>query len=157
MHLKLSAAERTAYKICCQQARSRPSTYMSLIIDYSNPISLPSHMPVPKSWMHYGNRFTYSFGGLIDHYQGKHLFLHPQSFWPKDSNLTITNLFSHICYRILNTDPSHRPSILYLQADNCWSEKKNVWLETLTKTLVSWLSSHINGLEGHSVPHVFHF
>lgn len=21
----------------------------------------------------------------------------------------------------------------------------------------SWLSSHINGLEGHSVPHVFHF
>ena len=53
MHLKLSAAERTAYKIRCQQARSRPSTYMSLIIDYSNPISLPSHMPVPKSWMHY--------------------------------------------------------------------------------------------------------
>ncbi|ELR23725.1 uncharacterized protein ACA1_073720 [Acanthamoeba castellanii str. Neff] len=31
---------------------------MSLIIDYSNPLPLPTHTPVPKAWMHFGNQFT---------------------------------------------------------------------------------------------------
>lgn len=44
-HLSLSAAERFSYKERCRQAKSQPS---SLIIDYSNPLPLPTHSPVPK-------------------------------------------------------------------------------------------------------------
>ena len=95
-HLALSSAERLSYQECCHQAKSHPSVYMSLIIDYSNPLPLPTHSPVPKAWMHYGNRFTMVLGGLIDHSHGKHLFLHPQPFWPKDENLVISTLFHHM-------------------------------------------------------------
>jgi hypothetical protein len=67
--------------------------------------------------MHYGNRFTMVLGGLIDHSHGKHLFLHPQPFWPKDANLVISTLFHHICSHIIdNLTPDSCPSVLYLQA-----------------------------------------
>jgi len=137
-HLTLSSAERLSYKDRCHQAKSRPSVYMSLIIDYSNPLPLPTHSPVPKAWMHYGNRFTMVLGGLIDHSHGKHLFLHPQPFWPKDANLVISTLFHHIRARLLtNTTPNTRPSVLYLQADNCAAENKNVYMLAFLSLLVS--------------------
>ncbi len=111
---------------------------MSLIINYSNPLPLPTHFPVPKAWMHYGNRFTMVLGGLIDHAQGKHLFLHPQPFWPKDANLVISTLFHHICTCILScTVPHSRPSTLYLQADNCAGENKNIYMLMFLSLLIS--------------------
>lgn len=88
--------------------------------------------------MHYGNRFTMVLGGLIDHAQGKHLFLHPQPFWPKDANLVISTLFHHICTCILScTVPHSRPSTLYLQADNCAGENKNIYMLTFLSPLIS--------------------
>jgi len=77
-------------------------------------------------------------GGLIDHSHGKHLFLHPQPFWPKDANLVISTLFHHIRDRLLtNTTPNTRPSVLYLQADNCAAENKNVYMLAFLSLLVS--------------------
>ncbi len=95
-HLNLAASEWLAYRRHSQLAKSCPSDYMSLIFDYSNPIPLPSHHPLPKSWMHFTHHYTMCLGGLIDHATGKHLFCHPQFAWPKDSNLIITTLFQHL-------------------------------------------------------------
>lgn len=66
---------------------------------------------------------------LMDHSHGKHLFLHPQPFWPKDVSLVISTLFHHICSCIINNlTPDSCPSVLYLQANNCAAENKKVFM-----------------------------
>ncbi len=93
---------------------------------------------LPKAWMHYGNRLTMVLGGLIDHSHGKHLYLHPQPFWPKDANLVISTLFHHIHSHIIdNLTPDSCPSVLYLQADNCAAENKNVFMLSFLSLLIS--------------------
>lgn len=106
-------------------------------MDYSNPLSLPTHIPVPKSWMHYGNRLTYCLAGLIDHSQGKHFYLHPQTNWSKNANVVISILFHHIRERLKACGKDSRPSTLYLQADNCSGENKNKYMFAFLSLLVS--------------------
>jgi hypothetical protein len=57
-HINLAYAEWLSYKQRVNLACTLPSFYMSLIFDYSNPIPLPSHHPLPKGWMSFRIKHT---------------------------------------------------------------------------------------------------
>jgi hypothetical protein len=54
-HLDQMQRDRLGYQARCAKAISESNRYWSCIIDYSQPVMMPTHYPVPKSWLHYGN------------------------------------------------------------------------------------------------------
>jgi hypothetical protein len=134
-HLALISAERLSYHSRRNKAITFPSLFLSLIIDYSNPISLPRHFPRPKHRaVNGGSLFSMSIGGVIRHGHGRHLYLHPNFSFPKDPNLVLTLLWLQL--RDVFSSNTHRPSTLYLQADNCYSENKNTYMLAFLSLLV---------------------
>ncbi|MHB1800017.1 MAG: hypothetical protein ACYCUI_17315 [Vulcanimicrobiaceae bacterium] len=156
-HLTLIMSEREAYRKRIGLAKSQRSSYMSMIMDFSNPIQLPYKCPVPKSWIQYSNRLHVMVNGLINHGRGKHITLVVGPAWNKNSNLVISILFHHLkqsfnhhvdCVESNNNNnnnnsssssavvASPRPSTLYLQADNCSGENKNIYVFAFLSFLI---------------------
>jgi hypothetical protein len=151
-HLTIVQQDRLAYQTQRDLAKSTHKFIWSCIIDYSQPVMMPTHYPVPKNWLRYGNRYILSVGGLIDHSTGNHFYFHPKGFWPKDPNLIISILYTHLSNRFAALPIGEKPHTLYLQADNCAAENKNWVLLAFLSLLVAknffqdiYLNFHIVG------------
>lgn len=148
-HLGLIWDERHDYCERAALAKANKGVYMSMIMDFSNPIPLPFKSPTPKTWIRYANRIPAMINGIINHGRTKKISVVVGSGWKKNSNLVISILFSHLKEMLAShysqmdiitaSSPSTvtpvalspismRPTTLYLQADNCWAENKNIYV-----------------------------
>ena len=126
-HLQYVTAERISYYKRTSLARSFPSTYLSLMIDFSEKVLLPHRVPFVKEWLRMAGRYSITVAVLINHTHKKFLYYYPTHRYEQGPNLVISILFHHFEHRFLHSQSPH-PSICYFQADNKFAENKNVTL-----------------------------
>ncbi len=120
LHSEFIYAEKIAYAIRCKEAVGRPDTFLSLALDRSSSIRFPHTHPAPK--MDKG-KYKLSVWGCINHSNNKRRLVVVPPLYEDGPNLCISMLWTIIKKTLLTSE--HRPTVLYLQMDNCVKENKN--------------------------------
>jgi len=104
-----------------ERARDDPSEWTCLATDWSAPHFMPHLARTPKSW-YTKKRLKYQVFGIRDYGANTRIIQPHFDFWPHDSNLHISFLFSYL--RELK-EKGKLGKRLMLQMDNCWKDNKN--------------------------------
>ena len=129
--------ERIQYKQRCLKAgislltqnltdvEQYPTDYLSIIIDGMNTVLFPVSIPTPKSSSRV-ERMKLHIHGIIDHGHNHRQFYGSLDHWSHGSDYIATLLLHYINTKVLLPVLSSFPHTLYIQADNCWKENKNI-------------------------------
>lgn len=101
-HTELHTKERIEYHTRRQQARIQPDTYMSLIIDNKNAISLPFKKATPKSWMTL-KLLKAHITGVINHGMGVRELNFTLDTYPQGPNMSMTVLTNHLIAMVVTS------------------------------------------------------
>jgi hypothetical protein len=114
-------------------SRSHPERVMHLVFDCPDAYDLPSIVSVTKESANLP-KMCVSAVGTINHSTSTWDYLFFLDQYSKNPNLILTCFYLHILDHF-RKNPAH-PSILWLQADNCFKENKNRWMLAFTSWLV---------------------
>jgi len=106
-------------------SEQNPDDFLSLIIDGMNTVHFPFCMPVPKNSSRI-EKLKLHVHGIIDHGNRRKVFFGSLDHWSHGSDYIATLLLHYIRTRVLIPSKPKYPHTLYLQADNCWKENKNL-------------------------------
>ena len=90
-----------------------------------NTVLFPVSVPAPKSSSRV-ERMKLHIHGIIDHGHNQRQFYGSLDHWSHGSDYIATLLIHYINTKVLLPVMSSFPHILYIQADNCWKENKNI-------------------------------
>lgn len=120
-HVKQCQIERNQMELLLQRARDNPTEWTCLATDWSAPHNIPHLARTPKSW-YTKKRPKYQVFGIRDYGADTRVIQPHFDFWPHDSNLHMSFLFSYL--RDLK-EKGKLGKHLMLQMDNCWKDNKN--------------------------------
>ena len=123
-HYTFIKEQKQQYYLRRGYAVNEPQNYLSLNIDCCAPFCFPYSHPNPKKWQHLTKKMPIHLCAVINHSISRNfIYYWPKDVYAKDSNLIISILWDHLSYYYKTYD--HRPTVLYLQANNCAGKNKN--------------------------------
>ena len=90
LHIEVITIQRAGYEKRKLLAQTKPDEYLSIIIDHTNSLFVPTFYPVPKRLAMSTEKISIHMCGLIDHGSNERYFYHYLEHWPQNANIIIT-------------------------------------------------------------------
>ena len=124
-HNALHTGERESFGARVHKSKAHPDHILHMCFDSPDSYWLPNRQ-LATSKTSYLIKSEVHAVGCSNYSSGKSSYMYYLPQWKKDPNLIITVMWMQIVEHLSNT-PS-RPSVLWLQLDNCYRENKNNFL-----------------------------